>query len=497
MKQLVKNSIRCLLIFIVAFLFFVDAPAIFAATFFNQQCINQIVHGRAECVGYFTGNNKVKEGGIPVFPMPSLTDVYNRTTFINNYQQFLYNGSEQEVVGAAATINIMLGQPGTAWGNNKSAGIQYAKDNFTRWTTLVQEYDNRGLVDWDYNYNPFGLHPNSGWGQNVKDAYFQSSETTDTVLVIRFRNPNGNPNDAFYIDKWCGNVKGDGFIAPIVNRISGNVFVDINRNGIKDTGETNYQGVTITRTGPSSGSTTTDASGNYVFTNLTSGTYTTSISVPTGYINTTPISQSDTLGPDATSNFGIAPNYTISGIVFTDSNLNGVQDSGETTENGIQVQLQGAASRTTTSGTGGYTFANLLAGNYTVSITVPNSYLTSTPTSAATTLGPNRTIHFGVSPNYTISGNLFIDANNNALKDTGEANYDTRPGITSSRGTVTVNSDGSYQISNLTAGTVTVSMTNLPSDYYLTTPLNGPPPSYQVVVGPGCDTRGAKGALCQ
>ncbi|MGH7203076.1 MAG: SdrD B-like domain-containing protein [Candidatus Levyibacteriota bacterium] len=98
---------------------------------------------------------------------------------------------------------------------------------------------------------------------------------------------------------------------------------------------------------------------------------------------------------------------------------------------------------------------------------------------------------------YTINGSVFTDSNKNGLKETGEANYAGTPTITASRGTVTTHSDGTYTISNLTAGSVTVSYTSLPAGYSLTYPLNGPPPSYQVTVGSGCTTNGANGASCQ
>ena len=98
---------------------------------------------------------------------------------------------------------------------------------------------------------------------------------------------------------------------------------------------------------------------------------------------------------------------------------------------------------------------------------------------------------------YSISGNVFNDLNKNGLKESGESNYSGTPTITASRGIVTTQANGSYTISNLTAGTVTVSYNALPTGYSLTYPLNGPPPSYQVTVGPSCTVNGAVGAGCQ
>lgn len=90
--------------------------------------------------------------------------------------------------------------------------------------------------------------------------------------------------------------------------IVGNVWVDSNRNGAKDIGEANYPNATITLSGPVSTTTTTDASGNYSFGNLTAGNYTVALTLPGGYAATTtnPVNVviSQTV-PSTTVNFGI------------------------------------------------------------------------------------------------------------------------------------------------------------------------------------------------
>lgn len=70
--------------------------------------------------------------------------------------------------------------------------------------------------------------------------------------------------------------------------ISGSVYEDANTNGVEDAGENGIAGVTITLTGTDmlgnsvSQTTTTDANGDYTFTNLLPGTYTLTETQPTG-----------------------------------------------------------------------------------------------------------------------------------------------------------------------------------------------------------------------
>jgi hypothetical protein len=73
--------------------------------------------------------------------------------------------------------------------------------------------------------------------------------------------------------------------------IDGNVYVDANGNGVKDTGEANQSSVTVkllnSPGGTQADSATTDSSGNYTFTNVAAADYTVAITMPSGYIGTT------------------------------------------------------------------------------------------------------------------------------------------------------------------------------------------------------------------
>nr|MBA3655564.1 S8 family serine peptidase [Actinomycetota bacterium] len=67
--------------------------------------------------------------------------------------------------------------------------------------------------------------------------------------------------------------------------LAGKVYNDANGNGSFDVGEVGLSGVTVSRTGTSSGSTPTAADGSYTFTGLAAGTYSVDYTVPTGYAN--------------------------------------------------------------------------------------------------------------------------------------------------------------------------------------------------------------------
>ncbi|HSX08655.1 MAG TPA: hypothetical protein VLF93_00700, partial [Candidatus Saccharimonadales bacterium] len=130
-------------------------------------------------------------------------------------------------------------------------------------------------------------------------------------------------------------------------------------------------------------------------------------------------------------------------------------------------------------------FCNL--GKFTVCI--PTATLTPTPTNTPTPT---------LVPTFTISGNVFSDENRNGLKDGSDANYTASlPPVTSSAGTITPNINGTYTITNIPAGAVTVSYGPPPAGYVMTSPLTGAPNSFSVTVGTaGCSVNGAPGAVC-
>jgi Mg-chelatase subunit ChlD len=263
--------------------------------------------------------------------------------------------------------------------------------------------------------------------------------------------------------------------------ISGNIFIDNNGNGTKNLGEGNYAGMTVTLSGASAATTTTDIAGNYTFAGLLAGNYSVAITPPSSYKATTTNPQTVTLNASQIVNFGVSPVYTISGTVFIDTNGNGIQNTGEGLYAGATIALSGDASATTTSnGSGNYSFSNLSPGNYTVTITIPSAYKATTNNPQSITINSNQSVNFGLAPTYNIAGSIFVDANKNGVKDSGESGYQNVVVKLSgpASGLTSTDSNGDYSFTNYIAGTYTITVTP-PSGYKNTTPT-----TQTVTIGP-------------
>ena len=90
--------------------------------------------------------------------------------------------------------------------------------------------------------------------------------------------------------------------------------------------------------------------------------------------------------------------YSISGNVYIDTNMNGTIDAGEANYQGAQITLSnGSAQTTTTDINGNYSFSSLPGGNmYTITLTVPAGYQTTTVNPVTISLVANSTVNFGI-----------------------------------------------------------------------------------------------------
>jgi len=156
----------------------------------------------------------------------------------------------------------------------------------------------------------------------------------------------------------------------VLGGLSGVVFADDNGNGERDAGEAGLAGVSVTLDG-TPGTTTTGADGAYAFEGLVAGTYQVSAPAIAGgqaLGTASPLSAAVLAGQHAADlDFGYVAGR-IGGMAFADANGNGVMDAGESGLGGVEISLGGASSGVTQTATsGGYAFAGLGAGGYTVS----------------------------------------------------------------------------------------------------------------------------------
>ncbi len=178
------------------------------------------------------------------------------------------------------------------------------------------------------------------------------------------------------------------------------VWYDANANGRQNEGEAGIAGVPVTLYDQSNNAvatTTTDSNGNYLFGNLTSGTYSVGFTAPSGYAFS-PANQGadDAVDSDAQPTTGRTGSYTVvagqtnltidAGLyqpahlgdrVWLDTDRDGRQAAGETGVAGVTVTLYddlGAVRATTVTDAAGYYSFTLPAGAYQVGFTRPADY---------------------------------------------------------------------------------------------------------------------------
>ncbi|WP_330277207.1 hypothetical protein OG205_16925 [Lentzea sp. NBC_00516] len=259
-----------------------------------------------------------------------------------------------------------------------------------------------------------------------------------------------------------------GLISP-VNRLGDYVWIDVNKDGLQDATDVPVEGVTVKlNTGAT---TTTNAQGKYLFTDLADGTYKVCFDLANlpaavkDYKVTTQNAGDDakdsdagadgctaetTLGTgkreDLTLDMGlVSPPNKLGDTVWRDDNKNGVQDDGEPGVPDMPVKLSNGDT-TKTGPDGKYEFPNLPDGKYTVCFgpmpdavkdffyTLPNAGSDDAKDSDANvdtgctpevTLGIGKredlTVDAGIHPPINLLGDLvWIDANKNGLQDEGE-----------------------------------------------------------------------------
>lgn len=304
------------------------------------------------------------------------------------------------------------------------------------------------------------------------------------------------------------------------------VWNDLNGNGVQDIGEPGIGGIVVTLYGSDGttviATTTTDAAGNYLFTNLPSGTYYLSFSnLPAGFsfitanqgTNDLTDSDVDNTGKTGAISLGEGENKvsvdaglqnttntgSIGDFVWNDKNGNGIQDVTEVGMPNVVVTLYNASGNpiatTVTDENGFYIFPNLPTGTYSIGFSgLPNGYSFS-PTGQGTSgtgsdanpstgitnpftlnTGENKTdIDAGLISTRAMIGNfVWEDLDRDGVQDLGEpsisgvtvtlydnANNPVAQAITDAK--------GEYYFVNINPGTYTIIFSTIPANMEFTT----------------------------
>lgn len=285
--------------------------------------------------------------------------------------------------------------------------------------------------------------------------------------------------------------------------IGDRIWSDLDGDGIQDSDEPGIVGIDVTliwfgADGVAGGgddmtlTTTTNADGLYLFSNLPAGSYSITVTTPpTGFRQTgDPDSARDLSstvslpagGSNLAQDFGFQQLASVGDFVWLDLNKDGVQDPSEVGLAGLSVVLVGAGSdgvfgtaddvnrSTTTSSTGAYLFDALVPGQYRITVTPcagcsqtfdPDTTRDNQSSFALAAGEANRVQDFGYVGSSGLEGTVWVDSNGNGVIDAGEPRI---PNLTVTVvdgagvviATLVTNEKGEYSIAGLPAGKYTV-----------------------------------------
>ena len=416
----------------------------------------------------------------------------NTAAFVNPPEYDLVPGNNS----SSASITVKHRLSGKVYYDaNESSSFDNGEDPFKDITVELLGADGNVVAttktDADGNYSFTGLDAGT---YTVK-----VTKAGDIAELTQTEDPDGTKDNA----SGAITLNADNPVRENVNfgyikkhAISGNVYLDQNRDKTKNTGDIDLSGVTVKlldKDGNVVGTTTTDKDGNYSFTGLNDGTYTVQVDKtgpladkeqtedPSG--KTDSRSQAITFtrtDPDVTNvNFGYAEDYTVSGTVYKDKDRSESLNNSEPGFDGITVNLLGedgqVVATTTTKADGTYSFSKLPAGKYTVKVE-PSDLLksyeqtedpdgTKDHTSGVVQVNHDNpsveNVNFGYAPNFAINGTIYRDGDRDGTKGDTEGRYS---GVTVQLldkdgkviTTTTTGKDGKYSFEHLPDGTYSV-----------------------------------------
>ncbi|MEI6556649.1 MAG: SdrD B-like domain-containing protein [Paludibacter sp.] len=372
--------------------------------------------------------------------------------------------------------------------------------------TIVSDGSNGAIITWYDDRNLNGIL--DVYAQNIKSnglvAWAQDGLPISTVANGQYAPTilatGGGEAIICWVDSRNGNT--DIYASKIEQSVSstgsicGIKYNDLNGNGVKDIGDLGLANWTMSLTyndvsgAPVTITTTTDASGNYCFNNLSAGTYFLSEVNQTGWVETYP-SPGAVYGIALLSgqvaniydfgNHQLSVPGSICGQKFNDLNGNGVQDSGDigianwTINLTYNLATGPVTINATTDSNGNYCFNNLASGGtYRVWETQQSGWTQTYPVfpgtysvllaSGQNVIGDNFGNHQQPLPG-SICGQKFNDLNGNGIQDSGDigiANWTINLSYFQATGPVTLtaitDSNGNYCFNNLASGgTYTVS----------------------------------------